>query len=182
VETTISAELERRVRFTESEIEGEKAVTRYVLQQVRANNDNVIGLRTEVAALGARVDRLADDMAVANAALRNHGMLLTMLQQDVGALRSDVTALRRGQEELHARMDRLETRVDSLEARMDRLEARMDRLEARMDRLEARMDGLEARMDRLEAQVQTGFDEVKAQINQLQQGVAAILAAVTPRT
>jgi hypothetical protein len=105
VGTTISEELERRVRVAESEIEGEKTVTRYVLQQIRINNDNVIGLKVDVGTLVLRTDRLGDDMTVANAALRNHGMLLTLLQQDVAALRLDATELRRGQEAINARLD-----------------------------------------------------------------------------
>jgi hypothetical protein len=109
---TIIEELERKVHFVESEIEGEKRVTRAVLEQSIRNGDQLGALRSEVATgkvdiqgLTSRVDHIAIEVIQNTAALRNHGTLLTMLQADVGALRNDVTALRRGQEELHARLD-----------------------------------------------------------------------------
>jgi chromosome segregation ATPase len=112
-------ELETKVRYLESESEGEKLVTRHVLEQCRRNGAEVSAARVEISTIGLRLDTMSSDVIEARAALRNHGTLLSLLQRDVGALRNDVTALRRGQEELHVRMDGIEARIDRIEARLD---------------------------------------------------------------
>jgi hypothetical protein len=107
----------------ESEVVGEKAVTRSVYEQSVRNGDVLNALRGEVAtgrvdisALGSQVDHVVQEMIQNTAALRNHGTLLTLMQQDVGALRSDATELRRGQEAINLRLDQLESRFDRLES------------------------------------------------------------------
>jgi hypothetical protein len=94
-------ELERRVKTAESEIEGEKQVSRYAIEQSRRSTEAFMALRTEVAALRAevamvagRVDYIAGEAAVMRATLMHHGRALDVLQQDVGALRNDTIALR----------------------------------------------------------------------------------------
>jgi chromosome segregation ATPase len=116
-------ELERRVRFVESEVEGEKAVTRSVYEQSVRNGDQLGALRSEVAtarvdiqAMTSRVDHVAQEVVQNTAALRNHGTLLTILQQDVTALRGDAIELRRGQEAINARLDGMDVRLDRMES------------------------------------------------------------------
>jgi hypothetical protein len=129
--TTVE-ELERHMRYIESEVEGEKPITRTVLEQSIRNGAQLGALRSEVAtsrvdiqALGARVDAIIGDLVQNTAAIRNHGTLLTMVQQDVVVLRSDATELRRGQEAISARIDRLESttyaRIDLLESTINTL-------------------------------------------------------------
>lgn len=143
-------ELEHRVQYVQSEIEGEKLVTRRVLEQSVRNGDQLGALRSEVAtarvdiqALTSGMDHLVGDVVQNTAALHNHGTLLKMLQQDVAALRSDATELRRGQEAINVRLDHVDTRLDRMESNIDRMESNVDRMES---------------------------------------NIAAILAAVTPRT
>jgi len=112
-------ELESRMRFVESTIAGEKEVTLAVLQQAVRNGAVLNTLRADVPAISTRVDQLAADAAVANAALRDHSTKLAVLQQDVAAIRNDVTALRRGQEELHTRLDQVQT---DMAARLEAME------------------------------------------------------------
>ncbi len=92
-------ELERRVRTVEEEVEGEKAVTRHVLQQNRLNANDLASLRTELRngfeVLGTQVGQLTDDMVLVKAALGIHGRRLNALTQDVSELRNETTALRR---------------------------------------------------------------------------------------
>jgi len=142
--------LEHRVQYVQSEIEGEKLVTRRVLEQSVRNGDQLGALRSEVAtarvdiqALTSGMDHLVGDVVQNTAALHNHGTLLKMLQQDVAALRSDATELRRGQEAINVRLDHVDTRLDRMESNIDRMESNVDRMES---------------------------------------NIAAILAAVTPRT
>jgi chromosome segregation ATPase len=148
-------ELDYRTRFLESEIEGEKIVTRHVLRQAGFNADDLGTLKAEVR-------RLNEQMVLANAALNTQGGRLTLLTQDVTALRQDVTALRRGQEEIHARLDRQDSRLDAIDSRLDAMNGRLDRMENRLDRIENRLDRIENRLDTME------------------RNIAAILAAVTP--
>jgi hypothetical protein len=124
-----SDELENRVRELASEINGEKAVTRHIFEQSRRTSE-LAAIRSEIAVMraesGDRLDRLAGDMVLANAALNSHGIRLDSLTRDIGLLRGDVTALRRGQEELHVRLDQLQTDVA---ARFDRQDGRLEAIE-----------------------------------------------------
>jgi chromosome segregation ATPase len=135
--TTTTDELERRVQYFESEIEGEKLVTRRVLEQSVRNGDQVGALRSEVAtarvdiqALASQMDHIAGEVVQNTAALRNHGTLLTMLQQDVVALRSDATELRRGQEAMNVRLDHVDTRLDRMESNIAAVDTCLGRMES----------------------------------------------------
>jgi chromosome segregation ATPase len=123
MDMAITDELDTRVRYLESEVEGEKAVTRHVLEQAIRNGDVLNALRSETAttrldliALTSRVDHVAGDVTVANAALRSHGNLLNVLRQDVTTIRQDVTALRRDVEVVNTRFDAVDARLATIEA------------------------------------------------------------------
>jgi chromosome segregation ATPase len=123
-------ELDTRVRYVESEVEGEKAVTRHVLEQAIRNGDVLNARRSETGttrldliALTSRVDHVAGDVTVANAALRSHGNLLNVLRQDVTTIRQDVTALRRDVEVINTRLDAVDARLDTVDARLATIEA-----------------------------------------------------------
>jgi hypothetical protein len=65
-------ELERRVWTLEGELNGEKHLTRYAVEQTRRNSDSVAALRTDVIAATARLDYLVGDSAAIQAALAMH--------------------------------------------------------------------------------------------------------------
>lgn len=50
--------LERRVAALEQEVEGEKIVTRYILEQVRRNGDDLAALRSRADRQDARLDQI----------------------------------------------------------------------------------------------------------------------------
>jgi chromosome segregation ATPase len=170
-------QLDDRTRYLESEIEGEKLVTRHVLRQVSLNADDLGTYKTDLVALKTEVRHMTEHMVVANAALTTHGMRLEMLTRDVGLLRLDVTALRRGQEELHVRLDRHEERLDSLQAGQGALQVGQDALRAGLDGLQSRQDGLKAGQDALQAGQESLRAEMNAKLNLLERSVAAIAAA-----
>ena len=94
-ETTRLQELERRVSTLESEVGGEKTVTRHVLEQSMRNGDVLLALRSEVGSmrvdlsvLTSRVDHIAGDTVLANSALNSHGRRLDVLTQDVREIRT----------------------------------------------------------------------------------------------
>jgi chromosome segregation ATPase len=129
MDTATTDELDTRVRYLESEVEGEKAVTRHVLEQAIRNGDVLNALRSETStarldliALTSRIDHIAGDMTVANAALRSHGNLLNVLRQDVTTIRQDVTALRRDVEVVNTRLDAVDARFDAVDARLATIE------------------------------------------------------------
>jgi chromosome segregation ATPase len=112
------------VTTAESEIEGEKQVSRYAVEQSTRSTEAFLGLRSEVAALraeiamvAARVDHLAGEAAVTRATLIRHGRALDVLQQDVGGLRNDTIAIRRDmatRQELAAVRDELRSEVAAM--------------------------------------------------------------------
>lgn len=129
-------ELDARVRFWADEVEGEKAVTRHVLEQAIRNGDVLNAVRSETAtlrldliALASRVDHVAGDVTVANAALRNHGNLLNVLRQDVTVLRQDTTALHRDVTVLRQDVAVLRQDTTALHTEIGRINHRLDTIE-----------------------------------------------------
>jgi chromosome segregation ATPase len=122
-------ELENRTRFLESEVEGEKTVTRHVLRQAGLNADDLGALKT-----GVR--HLEEQMVLANAALNTQGGRITLLAQDVTMIRQDVTALRRDMEAVNARLDRQDSRLDAMDSRLDRMDSRLDAMDSRLEAIE----------------------------------------------
>jgi chromosome segregation ATPase len=115
-------ELENRTRFLESEVEGEKTVTRHVLRHASLNADDLGALKT-----GVR--HLEEQMVLANAALNTQGGRMTLLAQDVTMIRQDVTALRRDMEAVNARLDRMDSRLDAMDSRLDAMDSRLNVIE-----------------------------------------------------
>jgi chromosome segregation ATPase len=167
-------ELENRVRYVESEVEGEKLVTRSVLEQSTRNGAVLHSLRSELGTLTARADYVVQEVVQNTAALRNHGTLLTMLQRDVTALRNDVTELRRGQEEIHCRLDRMEQNIAAIQ---EGIQGRLDRME---QNIAAIREGIQGRLDRMEQNIAAIREETRHRLDRMEQSIAAILAAVLP--
>jgi chromosome segregation ATPase len=67
--------VEDRVEFVAQEMDGEKLLTRYILEQARRNGDDLAAIKT-------RVDRIESEMR----AMRND---LSGLRSDLGGLRSE---------------------------------------------------------------------------------------------
>jgi chromosome segregation ATPase len=98
------------MRVLEGEVEGEKLVTRYILEQTQRNGDDLGALKT-------RVDHLSNDVALVRGAVTAHTGLLNVLVQDVGQLRQEMGAMRRDTGEL--RQDMGELRRDMGELRQE---------------------------------------------------------------
>jgi hypothetical protein len=77
----------QRIRFLESEMEGEKVVTRHILTKVQEATGDIAALRVEVG-------RVADDMVLVKGAQIVQGQALNILTQEVRGLRAETTALR----------------------------------------------------------------------------------------
>ena len=80
-------ELDIRLRIVESEIAGEKLVSRYVLTQAQHNADDLAEIRTQYR-------HLRDDMALVKAAQVAQGGTLNILVQDVREMRTEIAAVR----------------------------------------------------------------------------------------
>src|SRR5258708_6233336 len=114
----------RGCEVLEGEVEGEKAVTRHILEQTHRNGDELIAARSEFAAMRSelgivksRVDHLAGDTALVKAVVTSHTALLNVLTQDVGQLRQETGHLRQEIGQLHQEMG--EVRRDIGEMRTD---------------------------------------------------------------
>jgi hypothetical protein len=81
-------EFDGRMRVLEGEVEGEKLVTRHILEQNQRNGD-------DLGALKVRADHLSIDVALVRGAVTGHTALLNVLVQDVGQLRQEVGGVRR---------------------------------------------------------------------------------------
>ena len=70
------AEFEARVGVLEREVEGEKMVTRYILEQTRRNGDDLAAVKTRLDRVEGRLDRV--------------DTRLDRIEQKVDALRRDL--------------------------------------------------------------------------------------------
>lgn len=55
-------QLKTRVDVVEREVEGEKMVTRYILEQTRRNGDDLAAIRTRLDRIEGRVDEVDQDL------------------------------------------------------------------------------------------------------------------------
>jgi hypothetical protein len=99
------------------EVEGEKTVTRHVLEQTMRNGDVLLAVRSEVGSmrvdvsgLTSRVDHIASNVVLANAALNSQGTRLNVLTQDVREIRTRLDGM-------DAKLDAVLTAVRALAPR-----------------------------------------------------------------
>jgi hypothetical protein len=130
-------ELDIRLRIVESEIAGEKLVSRHVLTQAQHNADDIAEIRTQYR-------HLANDMALVKAAQVAQGGTLNILVQDVREMRTEIAAVR---QEAATRHDELRgemaTRHDELRSEMEGLRGETA---TRHDELRGEMEGLRGEM------------------------------------
>jgi tetrahydromethanopterin S-methyltransferase subunit G len=131
-------DLSNMARYLESEIEGEKVLTRHIFDSTRRHAEELSALRVEISALRLVNERIGGDVALVKTAQMSQGQMLNILVQDV--------------REIRTRLDGMEHKL----GRLDGIEHRLDGLEHRLDGLERRLDGLERKLDMLIAAVVPG--------------------------
>src|ERR1700740_2950858 len=114
-------EFDPRMRVVEGGVEGEKLVTRPILEQNQRNGDDLGALKT-------RIDHLSSDVALVRGAVTGHTALLNVLVQDVGQLRQEMGGMRRDMGELRQDMSQLrqDMQRDMGQLRLDMVQLRLD--------------------------------------------------------
>ena len=163
-------EFEARVRVVESEVEGEKAATRHILEQTRHNGD-------DLGVLKVRVDRLTGDVALANAALTSHTAMLKVIVQDVGQMRTRQEALARDVVQMHTSQDLLARDLGQVRTGQEALAQHVVQMHTRQDGLAQDLGQVRTSQDALAQDVA----QIRSKQDALAQDVAAIRAAVAPR-
>src|SRR5262245_5665875 len=107
--TTREHVLERRVSTLEDEVEGEKIVSRHILQETRQNSG-------DLATIKAQIMHLTGDMVIANAALSSHGLRLNILTQDVREIRAEMGQMRAEMGEVRAEVAQTRTEMGEVRA------------------------------------------------------------------
>src|SRR3974377_1032654 len=101
-------EFERRMGELRSEIEGEKRVTRHVLEQARRKGD-------ALAPMKAQLSHLEYDMILVKTALDSHGNRLNALTQDVREIRMEMGQMRTEMGQMRTEMGQMRTKLDKLD-------------------------------------------------------------------
>jgi chromosome segregation ATPase len=122
-------EFERRMRVLESEINGEKAVTRHVLGQARLNGD-------DLAAMKAQLSHIEDDMVVVKTALNSHGNRLNVLTQDVREIRTEMGQVRTEMDQMRTEMGEMRTEMGGMRTEIGQIRATLNRQEGRLNALD----------------------------------------------
>ena len=101
-------EFERRMGELRSEIEGEKRVTRHVLEQARLNSDDLGSMK-------AQLSHVEYDMVLVKTALDSHGNRLNVLTQDVREMRNEMGQMRTEMGQIRTEMGQMGTKLDKLD-------------------------------------------------------------------
>jgi chromosome segregation ATPase len=132
-------ELERRVRTVEEEMNGEKHLTRYAVDQTVRNGEVLLALRSEVSAVTVRVNQLGADMAAVKAALAMHGRALDVLQQDVRQIRNEMTSMRNEMTSMRGEMDSMRNEMAAMRGEMAAMRGEMDSMRSEMTSIRSEM-------------------------------------------
>jgi hypothetical protein len=146
-------DLNDRVRFLESEVAGEKVVTRHILEQVSHNSTDLAVFRSETT---RALDQLRGDMALVKAAQISQGGALNILVQDVRELRTVLNAQAQDVREMRTVLNAQAQDVREMRKALDA----------------QAQDVL---------QVRTDVGEIRARLDMLERDIGAILAAVAPK-
>jgi len=145
-------ELNSRTRYLESEIEGEKTITRHIFDSTRRHAE-------EISAVRPAQERIAGDVALVKTAQISQGQMLNILVQDVGALRNEAAALRSEISELRAEF---RNEIAALQA------------EVRDTAAELRNETAALRAEMVQMRTQTNH-----RLDTMERNIAAILAIVS---
>ena len=122
-------EFERRMGELRSEIEGEKRVTRHVLEQARLNGD-------DLATMTAQISHLADDMVLVKTTLNSHGNRLNILTQDVREIRMEVGQMRTEMGHMRTEIGQMHTEIGQMRTEMGQMHTEMGEVRAKLDKLD----------------------------------------------
>jgi flagellar capping protein FliD len=164
-------EMNDRIRFLESEMAGEKVVTRHILEKTQRNGDDIATVRTDITRLDLKIDRMANDVAVVKGAQMGQGTMLNILVQDVREMRTRLEAFEQG----------ITIRFDAVDTRFDAIDTRFDAVDTRFSTIDTRFDAMDARFSTFERDVMNRFNAMDTRFDAIERAIAAIHAALTQR-
>lgn len=82
------------MRYLESEIEGEKLVTRNILQRAQRNGADIAAARTDIGRMDVKVDDVVSRLTLIEAAQISQGQMLNILVQEARAVRAELTEMK----------------------------------------------------------------------------------------
>jgi len=86
-------EFEAFKREVIGEVEGEKAVTRHILEQTHRNGEDLGTIKSRLDRVETRLDHMAGNIVVMKADLGRHGRVLDVLTQDMRMVRVAIDTL-----------------------------------------------------------------------------------------
>ena len=154
------------MRVVESEMEGEKAVTRHVLEQARLNGDDLAAMESELAGVKSQLGHVADDMVLVKAALNSHGNRLNVLTQDVREIRTEMGQIRTETGQIRTEIGQMRTEMGRMHTEVGQMRTEVGQMRTEMGQISATLDRQEGRLNLLDT---------------LAQDAAAIRAMLAPR-
>ena len=82
VEYVTRDEFETRVGVLEKEVEGEKVVSRYILEQARRNGDDIASVRTRLDRVETRLDRVETQLGTLSSDIKGLAKNLPSMMRD----------------------------------------------------------------------------------------------------
>ena len=117
------------MRVLEGEVEGEKLVTRYILEQTQRNGD-------DLGVLKADVRRLSGETALIKGVITHQAGLLNVLTQDVGLMRQEMNDIRRDIGGSRQEMNDIRRDIGSLRQETNEIRRDIGGLRQRVEELE----------------------------------------------
>jgi hypothetical protein len=119
-------DLESRMRYLESEMAGEKLVTREILQKTLRSRDEIAATRTDITRLDMKIDRMAADTSLINAAQLGQGQMLNILVQDVRAIRTR-------QDAMDAKLLTMDSKLLTMDSKLVTIDSKLVTIDSKLD-------------------------------------------------
>jgi hypothetical protein len=130
-------DFESRLRFIESEVEGEKALTRHLFKNASGNGDQIAAIRVEITTLQLQAERAAGNVELIKTMQVTQGTMLNILTQDVREIRTEMGQIHAQMGEMRMEMGEMRTEMGETRMRLDAMERSID---ARFDEMQKNFD------------------------------------------
>jgi uncharacterized protein YukE len=158
-------DFESRLRFVESEVEGEKPLTRHLPRKTSCDGEEIAATRAEIATLRLQAERAAGDIALVRAVQASEGTMLNILTRDMREICKAIGQMKAQMDETRMEMGDMRTEVgDDMRTGLGDIRAILDAMDRSID---ARLEAMEGDVGERFDAMQRNFDAVLAAIRMI---------------
>jgi chromosome segregation ATPase len=174
--TAREKDFESRLRSIESEVEGEKALTRHIFKKASGNDGEIAAIRVEITTLRLQAERAAGNVELVKTMQVSQGTMLNILAQDVREIRTEIGQMNAQMGEMRMEMGEMSTEIGGIRAGMGEMRAGMGEMHTGMGEMRAGMREMQTRMGEMRTgmgEMHTGIRETHARLDAMERSIDA---------